>query len=196
MQRNAKDRAPIVVKALGTAGVRRVLDLGGGSGAYSIAFAKVCPDVRCEILDVPEVVPLTATYVSQAGVSAQVRLRAGDMLRDDFGLGYDIIMLNAICHMFSEEQNRDIFRRAHQALAPSGRLVVQDFVLNPEKTAPQHAALFSLNMLVATDAGATYSEPEYAQWMKAAGFTEVCRINLPGPSDLIVGRVKSGDPHF
>ena len=196
MQRNAKDRAPLVVKALGTAGVRRVLDLGGGSGAYSIAFAKVCPDVRCEILDVPEVVPLTATYVSQAGVSAQVRLRAGDMLRDDFGLGYDIIMLNAICHMFSEEQNRDIFRRAHQALAPSGRLVVQDFVLNPEKTAPQHAALFSLNMLVATDAGATYSEPEYAQWMKAAGFTEVCRINLPGPSDLIVGRVKSGDPHF
>ena len=71
------------------------------------------------------------------------------MLHDDFGSGYDIIMLNAICHMFSEEQNRDIFRRAHQALAPNGRLVVQDFILNPDKTGPQHAALFSLNMLVA-----------------------------------------------
>ena len=80
MQRNAKDRAPLVVKALGTAGVRRILDLGGGSGAYSIAFAKACPDVQCEILDIPEVVPLTAEYVSQAGVSAQVSLRAGDML--------------------------------------------------------------------------------------------------------------------
>jgi len=191
MQRNAKDRAPLVVKALGTAGIRRVLDLGGGSGAYSIAFAKASPDVRCEILDVPEVVPLTAEYVRQAGVSEQVSLRSGDMLQGDFGSGYDIIMLNAICHMFSEEQNRDIFCRAHRALAPNGRLVVQDFILNPDKAGPQHAALFSLNMLVATDAGATYSEPEYTQWMKAAGFSDVCRINLPGPSGLIVGRVTS-----
>ena len=190
MQRNAKDRAPLVVKALGTAGVRRILDLGGGSGAYSIAFAKASPDVRCEILDLPEVVPLTAEYVSKAGVAAQVSLRAGDMLHDNFGSGYDIIMLNAICHMFSEEQNQDIFRRARQALAPNGRLVVQDFILNPDKTGPQHAALFSLNMLVGTDAGASYSEAEYTAWMKAAGFAEVRRIKLPGPSDLIVGLAK------
>jgi len=190
MQRNAKDRSPLVVKALGTAGVRRILDLGGGSGAYSIAFAKACPDVQCEILDLPEVVPLTAEYVSKAGVLGQVSLRAGDMLQDDFGSGYDIIMLNAICHMFSEEQNRDIFRRAHQALAPNGRLVVQDFILNSDKTGPQHAALFSLNMLVGTAAGASYSEFEYTQWMKAAGFIEICRINLPGPSGLIVGLLK------
>jgi SAM-dependent methyltransferase len=187
MQRHAKDRAPLVVKALGTAGIHRILDLGGGSGAYSIAFAKAIPEVRCEILDIPEVVPLTAEYVSQAGVSARVGLRPGDMLRDDFGSGYDLIMLNAICHMFSEEQNQDIFRRAHQALAPHGRLVAQDFILNPDKTGPQHAALFSLNMLVGTDAGASYSEVEYNHWMKAAGFTEVSRINLPGPSSLIVG---------
>ncbi len=186
MQRNAKDRAPLVVKALGTSGVRRILDLGGGSGAYSIAFAKACPEVQCEILDVPEVVPLTAEYVNKAGFSAQVSIRAGDMLHDEFGSGYDIIMLNAICHMFSEEQNRDILRRARMALAPKGRLAVQDFILNAEKTGPQHAALFSLNMLVATDAGATYNEFEYTEWMKAAGFAEVCRIDLPGPSSLIV----------
>ena len=190
MQRNAKDRAPHVVKALGTTGVRRILDLGGGSGAYSIAFARACPEVRCEILDVPEVVPLAAEYVSKANVSAQVSLRAGDMLHDDFGSGYDLIMLNAICHMFSEEENRNIFCRARQALAPNGRLAVQDFILNPDKTGPQHAALFSLNMLVATDGGASYSEPEYSSWMKDAGFTDVCRINLPGPSGLIVGRAQ------
>jgi len=190
MQRNAKDRALLVVKALGTTGVRRILDLGGGSGAYSIAFAKASAEVRCEILDLPEVVPLTAEYLRAAGVSAQVALRPGDMLRDDFGSGYDLVMLNAICHMFSEEQNRHIFRRAAQALAPHGRLVVQDFLLDPDKCGPQHAALFSLNMLVGTEAGATYSEPEYAAWMKAAGFAEVHRIELPGPSDLIVGRVQ------
>ena len=190
MQRLAKDRAPLVVEALGTAGVRRILDLGGGSGAYSIAFAKACPDVKCEILDLPEVAPLTCEYVSQAGVAAQVSVRAGDMLHDQLGSGYEIIMLNAICHMFSAEQNFDVFRRARQALQPNGRLVVQDFILNPDKTGPLHAALFSLNMLVGTDAGASYSEQEYTAWMKAAGFAEVRRINLPEPSSLIVGLVK------
>ena len=190
MQRNANDRAPLVVKALGTAGIHRILDLGGGSGAYSIAFAKASSEVRCEILDLPEVVPLSAEYVNRAGVSAQVNLRAGDMLHDDFGYGYDLIMLNAICHMFSGEQNANIFRRAHQAVAPKGRLVVQDFILNPEKTGPQHAALFSLNMLVSTDAGSSYSEAEYRNWMKAAGFHDISRIDLPGPSDLIVGGLR------
>ncbi len=190
MDRNAKARAPLLVQALGTAGVRRVLDLGGGSGAYSIAFAKASSDVRCEILDVPEVVPLTTEYVSKAGVSAQVKLRPGDMLTEDLGSGYDIIMLNAICHMFSEEQNQQLFRRARRALAPNGRLVVQDFILNSDKTGPLHAALFSLNMLVATHHGASYSESEYSGWMKNAGFADVSRIKMPCPSDLIVGLAK------
>ncbi|MGZ4787886.1 MAG: methyltransferase [Terriglobales bacterium] len=188
MQRNAKDRAPLVVKALGTAGVKRVLDLGGGSGAYSIAFAKASAEVKCEILDLAEVVPLTSDYVVRAGVAAQVSVRPGNMLESDFGSGYDIIMLNAICHMFSPEQNRDIFRCARRALAPGGRLVMQDFILNPEKSGPPHAALFSLNMLVGTEGGASYNEPEYTEWMKAAGFAEVSRINLPGPTDLIVAK--------
>lgn len=190
MQRNAKDRAPLVVKAVGTAGVRRILDLGGGSGAYSIAFAKASSDVRCDILDVPQVVPLTTEYVDRAGVSAQINVLAGNMLHDDFGHGYDLIMMNAVCHMFSEEQNVEVFRRANHSLAPNGRLFVQDFILNPDKAGPQQAALFSLNMLVSTEAGASYSESEYRNWMKAAGFGDVSRINLPGPSDLIVGRLK------
>lgn len=187
MQRNAKDRAPLVVKAVGTTGIRRILDLGGGSGAYSIAFAKASPNVHCEILDLPEITPLTADYIWKAGVSSQVSVRATDMLLAEFGTDYDLVMLNAICHMFSEEQNRDLFQRARKALAPNGRLVVQDFVLNPQKTGPAQAALFSLNMLVSTESGASYCEREYSEWMKAAGFTEIARINLPGPSSLIVG---------
>jgi len=187
MQRNSKDRAPLVVKALGTAGVRRVLDLGGGSGSYSIAFARASGEIHCDMVDVPEVVPLSTEYVRKAGVSAQVSVCAGNMLHDDLGLGYDVIMLNAICHMFSEEQNRALLRRARQALAPNGRLAVQDFILNPDKTGPLQAALFSLNMLVGTEAGSSYSEPDYTRWMNDAGFDEVRRINLPGPSSLMVG---------
>jgi hypothetical protein len=187
MNHYASERAPLVVKELGGPQVRRILDLGGGSAIYSIAFAKVFPGVQCVILDLPEVVTLTEQYIRQSRASEQVNVRAGSMLTDDYGSGFDLIMLNAICHMFSEAQNREIFRRALKALGPKGRLSVQDFILDPDRTSPLHAALFAINMLVGTDGGNTYTEPDYTQWMKDAGFEEVRRIHLIGPADLIVG---------
>ncbi|MDT8070840.1 MAG: methyltransferase [Terriglobia bacterium] len=187
MHRNATERARLLVKSLGTDGVRRILDLGGGSGAYSVAFAKAEPSVEAVILDVPEVVGLTKDYVEDAGVANQVKIRPGDMLTSPLDSGYDLVMLNAICHMFSPAQNRALLKRAFGALAPGGRLAIQDFILNPDKASPRHAALFAINMLVGTKEGSTYSEPEYSEWMREAGFTQVERVKLHGPSGLIVG---------
>ncbi len=187
MDHNAKDRAGAVVKAVGSDGIRRMLDLGGGSGAYSIAFARAVPGLKSEILDVGDVVPLTQQYIRQAGLSDRITTRAGDMLRDPLGENYDLITIFAICHMFSPEENLQLLKRAHGALAPKGQLVVQDFILEPSKTAPRAAALFSLNMLVNTRAGASYSEPEYAAWMREAGFSDVRRVRLPGPGGLMIG---------
>jgi (2Fe-2S) ferredoxin/predicted O-methyltransferase YrrM len=187
MDYNSRERAPHVVRAVGTEGIHRMLDLGGGSGAYSIAFAHANPELRAEVLDVPEVVALTKEYIAKAGVAGRVNVRPGDMLADNFGQGYDLVLLSAICHMFTPEQNQDLFQRAHASLAPGGRLVVQDFILEPNKTSPRMAALFSLNMLVGTAGGASYSAPEYESWLRDAGFREVARLRLPGPSGLMVG---------
>jgi len=187
MDRNAKERAGAVVKAVGTSGINRMLDLGGGSGAYSIAFARALPQIRSEIMDLGDVVPLTQEYIKKTGLANRVTTRVGDMLHDPLGENYDLILVSAICHMFSPEENRELFRRAYNALTPKGQLVVQDFILEPSKTAPRAAALFSLNMLVGTEAGSSYSEPEYAEWLRSAGFTDVRRVRLPGPSGLMIG---------
>jgi len=66
---------------------------------------------------------------------------------------------------------------------------VQDFILGPDKSQPLQAALFSINMLVGTDGGASYSESEYTDWKKVAGFDHIRWIDMPGPSDLMVGQV-------
>ncbi len=187
MNYNAKERAGAVVKAVGTNGVKRVLDLGGGSGAYSIAFARAVPELRSEIVDLAEVVPLTREYIRNAGFADRITVRAGDMLRDPLGEGFDLVLILAISHMFSPAENRSLYQRAYKALAPKGRLVVQDFILEPSKTAPRVAALFSLNMLVGTEAGASYSEPEFKTWLGDAGFSDVQRVRLPGPSGLMIG---------
>ena len=187
MDRNAKERADAVVKAVGTSGIKRMLDLGGGSGAYSIAFARAIPGLKAEILDLGDVVPLAQENIRKAGLSDRITTRVGDMLRDPMGENHDLILASAICHMFSPEENHELFQRAYCGLAPRGQLDVQDFILEPSKTAPRAAALFSLNMLVGTRAGSSYSEPEYASWLRNAGFSDVRRVRLAGPSGLMIG---------
>jgi hypothetical protein len=64
--------------------------------------------------------------------------------------------------------------------------VIQDLILNEDKTAPTDAALFALNMLVGTREGSTYSAAEYSAWLTETGFVDVRKVDLPGPTDLVV----------
>jgi (2Fe-2S) ferredoxin/SAM-dependent methyltransferase len=185
MDRNAKERATQVVSASGN-GFQRMLDLGGGSAAYSIAFAQANPQLRVEVLDQPSVVPLTREYIHAAGLDTRITVRPGDMRSDELGHGYDLVLLSAIAHMFSPEENRNLLACIYRALAPNGKLILQDFILDPDKTSPTFAALFSLNMLVNTPGGASYSESEYDSWMRAIGFRETKRVRLPGPANLMI----------
>jgi len=177
MHRGALAQAPSLVAAVGAKGVKRLLDVGGGSGAYAIAFAQASTDLHAEVLDLAAVVPMAQKHIDEAGLSARVRTRVGDLRKDDFGRNYDLVLLSAICHMLSPGENRDLFRRCHRALATGGRIVIRDFILEPDKTAPKGAALFALNMLVATQGGSTYTEQEYRSWLEQAGFRSVSRAS-------------------
>jgi (2Fe-2S) ferredoxin/SAM-dependent methyltransferase len=187
MHRNASERAPLVVRAVGAGNVRRMLDVGGGSGAYSIAFARANAALCADILDLPAVGPIASRHIQEAALADRVKVRAGDLRSGPLGDGYDLVFLSAICHMLSAAENLDLLRRGFDALAPGGRIVVQDFILEPDKTAPRFAALFALNMLVGTAGGSSYSEPEYAAWLHEAGFHEIHRVRLPGPTGLMIG---------
>jgi (2Fe-2S) ferredoxin/predicted O-methyltransferase YrrM len=187
MDRNAAERAPLVVRAVSLAGVGKMLDVGGGSGAYAIAFARAAQDLQVEILDQPEVLALTRKYIERAGLTGRIQTRPGDLRTDPLGAAFDLVFVSAICHMLGPEENRNLIQRCYQALAPQGRLVVQDFLLEPDKASPKFAALFALNMLVGTQAGSSYSSVEYIAWLRESGFQDVKHIRLAGPSGLILG---------
>ncbi len=186
MDRNASSRTAPVVAAVDAGGVRRLLDVGGGSGAYSIAFARANPGLQATVFDLPAVLPLTEKYAAEAGLTDRIRFQPGDMHRDPFGTGYDMALLFAICHMNSRKENRILFAKCRDALTPGGRLVLQDFILGPDKTTPRSGALFALNMLVNTRAGDSYSREEYFKDLESAGFGRPVHIPLPGPTGLIV----------
>jgi len=185
MHANAMQQAWQMVEAVGAAGVRRLLDVGGGSGAYAIAFAQANPELRSEVLDLAPVCRIAERHIGEAGLSARVRTRTGDLTKDEFGSGYDLILLSAICHMLSEQENLDLLKRCARALSEGGRVVIRDFILEEGRTSPPRAAMFSLNMLVGTRRGNCYTEAEYAGWLRTVGFRSVERAG----ADLVVGRI-------
>jgi (2Fe-2S) ferredoxin/2-polyprenyl-3-methyl-5-hydroxy-6-metoxy-1,4-benzoquinol methylase len=188
MEKNARERAPHVVRAVGAEGIAKMLDVGGGSGAYSIAFARANPTLHAEVFDLSTVCPLAQEHIQASGLADRVTTREGDLRKDPLGEGYDLVFVSAICHMLSPAENLELLRKCRGALREHGRTVVQDFILEPDKTAPKSAALFALNMLVGTVAGSSYSWEEYGTWFSQAGFREVHPIRLPGPSALVVAR--------
>lgn len=178
--------APLVVRAVDASGVRRMLDVGGGSGAYSIAFAHEHPKLQATILDMAPVLPIAAHHIEEAKLTGRVTTTEGDLRSDDLGSGYDLALLSAICHMLGPDENQDLLKRVFAALAPGGRVVIRDHIMAADKTTPRTGAIFAINMLVNTPKGSSYSENEYAAWLSAAGFVRSRRIPLQAPNDLMI----------
>jgi SAM-dependent methyltransferase len=188
MHDRASRQAPSVVAQIDLSDVSRVLDVGGGSGAYAMAFVRARYGIRATVFDLPDVVPLTQSYVEREGLLDKVDMVAGDYLKDSLGVGYDVLFLSAIIHSNSVEQNRSLMKKCVRALAPGGRVIVQDFIMDEGRTSPAGGAFFALNMLVGTDAGDTYTEAEVRSWMEDAGLSGIIRKETPFGTTQIIGR--------
>lgn len=176
MHMRAHHQAGEVVAKLSLENVTHVLDVGGGSGAYAIAFAHQQPKLKATIFDLPEVLKQTQTYVEAAGLGDRIFYKAGNYHSDDIGMGYDIIFLSAIVHINSYDENVQLIQTCADALNHGGQVVIQDHVMDADRTSPEAGAFFALNMLVATEKGDTYTEEEMIAWMKAAGLVDFERI--------------------
>lgn len=188
MHARASQTAAAAVGLLDLEGVNRVLDVGGGSGAYAMAFARARRGISAVVFDLPNVVPLTRMYVAQAGLAAEVSTVSGDYLTASLGEDFDLVFMSAVIHSNAVDDNRLLFRKAAQALNPGGRLVVQDFLMNEERDGPLMPALFALNMLVGTPEGDTFTESEVRAWMEEAGFHAIERKDTAHGTSLVIGR--------
>lgn len=187
MHNRAVKEAPGLVDQIDTAGIKNVLDVGGGSGAYSIAFVKKNDQLTATVFDLPNVVPLTEKYLRDEGVEGRVTTAPGDYNTDELPSGFDLVFLSAIIHSNSPEINISLFKKAGRALNPGGRIVISDFIMNDDRISPVFGTFFSLNMLVNTDSGDTYTESEIKDWMTKAGLTFVERKETRN-TGLMVGR--------
>ena len=184
--------APGVVGRLDLTGVSRVLDVGGGSGVYAMAFVRANTDITATVFELPSVTSITRQYVSRAGLSNCIDVVGGNYHSDELGRGYDLAFLSNIICINSPEQNQALIDKVARSLNYGGRVVIHDFIMDEDRTGPPYAALFALRMLVATESGDTYTESEIRLWMKLAGFGDIHRMDSIGASAMIIGSKKPG----
>jgi ubiquinone/menaquinone biosynthesis C-methylase UbiE len=171
MHNLARLRTREFLAALDLRGVQRILDLGGGPGTYSMAFARKGKEVT--IMDYPETLKIAKKLLDKEGLSKGITLLPGDFTGDDMGSGYDLILISQILHAYDEKACIAMLRKGYQALNPGGRVVVQEFPLGETKTSPPQGAIFAVNMLVNTPGGRTYTPKEMTGWMEKAGFVKM-----------------------
>jgi SAM-dependent methyltransferase len=188
MHFRAKKTADKLISFIDLSSVKRVLDIGGGSGVYSMAFVRAGRDLSADVFDIPAVTALARRYIEENGFAGRIGTINGDYNTDDFGSGYDLVFMSAIIHINSCDENQHLVKRACAALNPGGRIVIQDHIMEEDRTAPLRGALFTLNMLVNTQSGDTYTEKEMRTWLEKAGCGSVERIVTGMDNDLMVGR--------
>ncbi|MHC4625986.1 MAG: methyltransferase [Planctomycetota bacterium] len=154
-----------------------LLDIGGASGTWTMAFLDAAPEARATLFDLPDVIEMARERLSDAVLNDKVTLVAGDFYADELPAGADLAWLGAICHQNSRRQNRELFAKIRKALTDDGVVVIRDVVMDPSHTSPERGALFAVNMLVATEGGGTYTLDEYSEDLSEAGFGDVTLVH-------------------
>ncbi len=162
-----------VIRAVRPLGFRHLLDVGGGSGTWTIEFLRAVPSAHATIFDLPTVIPMARRRLSAAGLSKRVKLMPGDFLKDALPAGADLAWISAIVHQNSRSENRQLFRKVLHALSPGGRAAIRDILMEEDRTRPLAGALFAVNMLVATQRGGTFTFNELREDLEQAGFINV-----------------------
>ncbi len=187
--------APRISQVVTLPECRSLLDLGGGPGTYAIFFCSANPGLSAVVYDLPTTRTFAEKTVARFDLSQRITFTSGDYHNDPLPSGFDAVWMSHILHIDGSEACSLLLRKAVAALNPGGMLMVQEFILDDAKDGPVFPALFSLNMLLGTTAGQSYSGGELIAMMADAGLSDVHRLELelPNGAGIISGRLLEGD---
>jgi hypothetical protein len=151
---------------------RHLLDVGGASGTWTMAFLRAVPGSTATIFDLPDAVAQARDRIGSSEFAGRVDFAPGDFYTDDLPAGADFAWVSAIVHQHSRRHNRELFAKVFAALEPGGQIAIRDIVMEPSRTEPFDGAMFAINMLVNTANGGTFTFKELAEDLQRAGFTD------------------------
>jgi precorrin-6B methylase 2 len=182
-----------VLDFLDLEGCHSLLDVGGGSGAYSMLLAGKFKDLHATILDLPGIVEIAKDLITEQGYAERVSVTPGDAKLGNYGAEmYDAVLFSGVLHQMSPKTIVEMLEGAYRALKTAGKVIISDMMLEEDKTQPIFSALFSVQMLLTSNEGAVFSAKECEMWLGMAGFSKMQTVQLPPPLPyMVVSAVKT-----
>lgn len=183
--------APRLVPRIDLSGRKHLLDLGGGPGTYAIHFCMNNPRLTATVFDLPATRLFAEKSIKKFNLTERIDFNAGNYLEDPIPGRYDVAWMSHILHGEGPNDCREIIKKTAAVLEPGGLIIIHDFILNNSSDGPLFPALFSLNMLLGTPSGRSYSEEQIAGMLAHAGAKDIRRIPFDSPNDsgIILGVV-------
>ena len=188
MHNNSLGPAKVLAEKLDFSKYNNLLDLGGGSGAFSIELTNKCPNLKATVYELENVCKTVEEYIEKLGNPEKVKTKIGDFLTDELPEGYDIVLLSQILHSHSINDCKKLIKKIYDILPNDGLIIINDFLLNPDKTGPVFPVLFSITMFLASSEGSAYTKEEITSWLKEGNFKDIEIIPLIGPHTAIIAK--------
>ncbi len=163
---------------------KRMMDIGGGSGAYSIVAVQTYPELEAVVFDLPVVVPVTHDFIDQHGVADKVATLGGDFTTDALPADCDVAIMASNLPQYSREIIGRVIAKAHGALLPGGEMHLIGEMLDDDRTGPKDAAIWGLNEALSNSTGLAHSRSDCVRYFEAAGFTDIA-VNEFVPGILV-----------
>lgn len=169
---------------------RRLADLGGGTGAMSIALGRRFPELTAVVLDRPQVARLARTSIAESGLGSRIDVIAADFLEEPLPSGSDAVLLANVLSMLSAETARALFRRLFAELPPGGLVAVSGWMPDEDRTRPLLSVLLGLEDIALGASDVEHGAATYAAWLADAGFVAIETRKYFDPATVVIARKK------
>ncbi len=178
--------ARTLARSLDLSKAGQMLDVGGGTGAYAITLCGANPQLRATVIDFPNVASLGEEYVAQAGLKDRVNFLPGDLLDTEWPEGQDIVLMSYIFSSVPGERIADLVKQAARVLKPGGRLIVHDFMVDPDRSGPKLAALWQFQHTAFNPHARSVSTDWAQDTINSGGFADATvEPMIPGMTSVV-----------
>jgi ubiquinone/menaquinone biosynthesis C-methylase UbiE len=191
MHERARESSRLILKVVDVSNRRRMLDIGGGSGTYSLEWTKRYPELKATILDLPHVLEITKDYVKKYGVEERVSFISGDFNELELEkINYDLVLMANLLQMYGEEENINLLRKVYDSLERLGIVIIHGYALDDKEYRPLESALFGLSILSSTPNGDVYKRSEKIKWLREAGFRSIKYFEIDAIPSTVITAIK------
>ncbi len=186
MHNRALSQSDVLTGMVDLTGKKQLMDVGCGPATFAIKFCERYDGLNAVAMDRAQNLEIAQEIVDQYKMEARVELRPGDYNADSLGDNNDAMLLSSMTNQESPENIKKLLQKCYDSMNKNGVIMIQEQLLNPDKTGPELAAMIGVNQIINTIGGSSYSTTEMEEIMAAVGFVDIKSEQMPAPSPFML----------